>query len=84
MIPEQEVSFLNTAETFEKQDEQEFEDYGMIFICENTDGILDPLEQMLYALNETQVRYGPVTGTKERTLKAVFQICIIRNLITSN
>ena len=41
MIPEQEVSFLNTAETFEKQDEQEFEDYGMIFICENTDGILE-------------------------------------------
>lgn len=64
MIPEQEVSFLNAAETFEQEDEQEFEDCGMIFICENTDGILDPLEQMLYALNETQVRYGPVTVLK--------------------
>jgi hypothetical protein len=31
-----------------------------IYICENTDCILDPLEQMTYALNETQVSYGSV------------------------
>ena len=64
MSPEQEVSFLKTDESFQKYDELEFEENGLIFICENTDGILDPLEQMLYALNETQVRYGPVTVLK--------------------
>jgi hypothetical protein len=36
-----------------------------VFICENTDGILDPLEQIKYALNETQVRYGSVIVLKD-------------------
>jgi len=35
-----------------------------IFICENTDGILDPLEQMTYALNETQIKYGSIVVLK--------------------
>jgi hypothetical protein len=35
-----------------------------IYICENTDGILDPIEQMIYALNETQVKYGSVVVLK--------------------
>jgi hypothetical protein len=35
-----------------------------IYICENTDGILDPIEQMTYALNETQVSYGSVVILK--------------------
>ena len=35
-----------------------------VYVCENTDSLLDPLEQMLYALNETQVRYGSVVGLK--------------------
>ena len=35
-----------------------------IFICENTDCVLDPMEQMTYALNETQVRYGSVIVLK--------------------
>jgi hypothetical protein len=39
-------------------------DETSIFICENTDGILDPLEQMTYALNETQVRYGSIVILK--------------------
>ncbi|MGA9149346.1 MAG: hypothetical protein WBZ36_02115 [Candidatus Nitrosopolaris sp.] len=47
----------------EEQEEQEESRTG-VCICENTDGILDPLEQMLYALNETQVRYGPVVVLK--------------------
>jgi hypothetical protein len=47
-----------------KNDEQE-EDFGMkIYICENTDCILNPLEQMTYALNETQVQYGSVVILK--------------------
>lgn len=35
-----------------------------VYICENTDYVLDPLEQMTYALNETQVRYGSVIVLK--------------------
>jgi hypothetical protein len=35
-----------------------------IYICENTDGVLDPIEQMIYALNETQVKYGSVVVLK--------------------
>jgi hypothetical protein len=35
-----------------------------IYICENTDYVLDPLEQMTYALNETQVSYGSVIVLK--------------------
>jgi hypothetical protein len=35
-----------------------------LYICENTDCILDPMEQMTYALNETQVSYGSVTVLK--------------------
>ncbi len=65
MISQQELLHLNKSERCEEQDRLKFdEDDSMIFICENTDGILDPLEQMLYALNETQVRYGPVTILK--------------------
>lgn len=46
----------------EKEDEQTPE--MSIYICENTDCVLDPLEQMEYALNETQVRYGSVIVLK--------------------
>jgi hypothetical protein len=47
----------------EKQKEQE--EIGLrTFICENTDGILDPLEQITYALNETQIKYSSVVVLK--------------------
>jgi hypothetical protein len=53
------------ASSLLKNDEQQEEDFGMnIFICENTDCILNPLEQMTYALNETQVQYGSVVILK--------------------
>ena len=42
----------------EKEDQKISE--TAIYICENTDCVLDPLEQMTYGLNETQVSYGPV------------------------
>ncbi len=48
-----------------KNEGQQEVDYGMhIYICENTDCILNPLEQMTYALNETQVEYGSVVILK--------------------
>ena len=46
------------------RNEENQQDSAVIFICENTDGVLDPLEQMTYALNETQVRYGPIVVLK--------------------
>jgi hypothetical protein len=54
-----------TSPSLLKTDEQQKEDFGMnIYICENTDCILNPLEQMTYALNETQVEYGSVVILK--------------------
>jgi len=52
--------------TLEKilKNENEKEEEFNIFICENTDGILDPLEQMTYALNELQVKYESVVILK--------------------
>ena len=47
-----------------KKEQEEEESQTGIYICENTDAILDPLEQMLYALNESQVRYGPIVVLK--------------------
>ena len=47
-----------------KKNEQEEKSQTGIYFCENTDAILDPLEQMLYALNETQVKYGPIVVLK--------------------
>jgi hypothetical protein len=46
------------------KNEEDQQDSAVIFICENTDGVLDPLEQMTYALNETQVRYGSIVVLK--------------------
>jgi hypothetical protein len=46
------------------KNEENQQDSAVIFICENTDGVLDPLEQMTYALNETQVRYGSIVVLK--------------------
>jgi hypothetical protein len=54
-----------TSSSLLKTEEQQEEDFGMnIYICENTDCILNPLEQMAYALNETQVEYGSVVILK--------------------
>jgi hypothetical protein len=46
----------------EKQDELIPE--VSIYVCENTDCVLDPMEQMTYSLNETQVSYGSVIVLK--------------------
>lgn len=47
----------------EREDEQMHE--FSVYICENTDCVLDPLEQMTYALNETQITYGSVVVLKD-------------------
>ena len=50
----------DTSTIIEEEDKLEMP----IYICENTDGVLDPIEQMIYALNETQVKYGSVVVLK--------------------
>ncbi len=35
------------------------------YICENTDCVLEPLEQIKYSLNEVQVTYGSVIVLKD-------------------
>jgi hypothetical protein len=50
----------NTSIITEEEDKSEIP----IYICENTDGVLDPIEQMIYALNETQVKYRSVVVLK--------------------
>ena len=48
-----------------KREEEEEEKNIVTFICENTDGILDPLDQMTFALNETAISYGPIVILKD-------------------
>ncbi len=50
---------------YDFQEEQKGEDDIVTYICENTDGILDPLDQMTFALNETAIRYGPIVVLKD-------------------
>ena len=48
-----------------ENEEKEAEDNFITYICENTDGILDSIDQMTFALNETAIKYGPVVVLKD-------------------
>ena len=48
-----------------ENEEKEAEDNLITYICENTDGILDSIDQMTFALNETAIRYGPIVVLKD-------------------
>ena len=48
-----------------KENEEEAEDNFITYICENTDGILDSIDQMTFALNETAIKYGPIIVLKD-------------------
>jgi hypothetical protein len=37
----------------------------LTYICDNTDGILDPLDQITFGMNEVQVTYGNVVVLKD-------------------
>ena len=41
------------------------ETYLTTYICDNTDGILDPLDQLTYGMNEVQLTYGNVVVLKD-------------------
>jgi hypothetical protein len=52
---------INKNEKIEKIEEIDLTTY----ICDNTDGILDPLDQITYGMNEVQVTYGNVVVLKD-------------------
>jgi hypothetical protein len=52
---------INRNEKLEKVEEIDLTTY----ICDNTDGILDPLDQITYGMNEVQVTYGSVVVLKD-------------------
>ena len=56
------VRFNPTILEEEKKQEEQTELFT--YICENTDVVLSPIEQMIYALNETQLRYGSIVILK--------------------
>lgn len=63
MTDKETFNVKTTASLLENEEQLQDSDLSL-FICENTDGILDPLEQITYALNETQIRYGSVVVLK--------------------
>jgi hypothetical protein len=58
---EKTCSFLEKIKAKSSTEEKEL----MTFICDNTEGILDPLDQITYSMNEVQVTYGPVIVLKD-------------------
>lgn len=57
---------LPVSSRTEKEEEEKEDNNSVItFVCENTDGILDPIDQMTFALNETAIRYGPIVILKD-------------------
>ncbi|HKO64001.1 MAG TPA: hypothetical protein VJU13_02265 [Candidatus Nitrosocosmicus sp.] len=64
------MSAINHQQSFSssllnENEEKEAEDNLITYICENTDGILDSIDQMTFALNETAIKYGPVVVLKD-------------------
>jgi len=56
---------LSSSSLINENEEKESEDHFITYICENTDGILDSIDQMTFALNETAIRYGPIIVLKD-------------------
>lgn len=56
---------FSSSSLLNENEEKESEDNFITYICENTDGILDSIDQMTFALNEIAVRYGPIIVLKD-------------------
>lgn len=52
--------FLKSINKNEKIEEIDL----LTYICDNTDGVLDPLDQITYGMNEVLVSYGQVIVLK--------------------
>lgn len=57
----------NFLESTNKNEEiEKIEEIDLLtYICDNTDGILDPLDQITFGMNEVQVTYGNVVVLKD-------------------
>jgi hypothetical protein len=58
---ERACGFLENLNKNEKVEDTDLTTY----ICANTDGILDPLDQLRYGMNEVQLTYGNVVVLKD-------------------
>jgi hypothetical protein len=61
---EKACNFFESINKNEKIDKNEEIDL-LTYICDNTDGILDPLDQITFGMNEVQVTYGNVVVLKD-------------------
>ncbi len=64
-ITNRQQSLSSSSSLINEKEEKESEDTFITYICENTDGILDSIDQMTFALNETAIRYGPIVVLKD-------------------
>jgi hypothetical protein len=60
------ISDLTNSSVDIKEEEEEDNTDSLVttYICENTDCVLEPLEQIKYSLNEVQLTYGSVVVLK--------------------
>jgi hypothetical protein len=58
---EEASKFLESINKNEKIEEIDL----LTYICDNTDGVLDPLDQITYGMNEVLVSYGQVIVLKD-------------------
>ena len=49
----------------EQVEEPEFDSDFKLYICDADEHMLDPMEQIKYALNDVQVTYGPVIKLRD-------------------
>jgi aspartate carbamoyltransferase regulatory subunit len=64
-MPKRTVFNLITNDPLESKTTDSIEDKVITFVCDNTDCILDPLDQIKYSLNEVQLTYGSVVVLKD-------------------
>jgi hypothetical protein len=53
--------FIQSISQAEKTEETDL----LTYICDNTDGVLDPLDQITFGMNEILVSYGQVVVLKD-------------------
>jgi hypothetical protein len=56
---------ITTNDPLELKTTDSIEDKVITFVCDNTDCILDPLDQIKYSLNEVQLTYSSVVVLKD-------------------
>lgn len=65
LMPNKIISDLTNSSVDIKEEEEDNTDtLFTTYICENTDCVLEPLEQIKYSLNEVQLTYGSVVVLK--------------------